>query len=492
MSVRDLFLGTDVEIEGDGERIIRGIALRSQEVRKDYLFLADRGGTFDGARFIGDAVRRGAVALFMKKGSAPLPRGIPSVIYGDPRRERGRIAARYFGFPSEKMEVVGITGTNGKTTTAYLVRLFQGESVGLMSTIETAWGAHTIPATLTTADCVTNQRILREMVEEKVSLCVMEVTSHALDQDRVEGINFVAALFTNFSRDHLDYHKSPGEYLEAKRKLLTRVDDVGKVVVVNADDPVFSETIRPVRALRITYGIGKPARFRAEGITYSLTGTRFRLVFQGEGRREEALFHTQLIGRFNVENILAAVAICRVVRGIPLSRMAEALVPFAGPRGRLEPVISGRGFRVLIDFAHTPDALERVLTMLKGFSFRGKVITIFGAGGNRDAGKRREMGAVVGHFSDRTIITSDNPRTEDPGEICAEVMAGVRDRDRGRAVVEKDRSVAIAKGIAMAEKGDVVLIAGRGHERFQEIGNRRIPFEDRKVVEEILGREGVV
>jgi len=479
ISVKKLFQGLDVEIKGNKDTEVTGVCAHSKFVAPGNLFIAKKGASFDATEFIPDAAAAGALAILTDLYN-PFLEGPVQIIHADPKSLESEIAKRFFRHPSEELFLIGITGTNGKTTTAYLIHhLLNTREVlcGLMGTIETLIGVHRIPAVLTTADIVTNQKFFREMRDQKAENAVMEVTSHALDQGRTSGIDFDLGIFTNLSQDHLDYHGSMKNYLRAKAKLFQLIDSPEKKAVLNADDPASCQVYGNSRAQVITYGIDHAADFQAKKIESSLEGTRFILAYEGR----EIRMKTSLIGRFNVLNVLAAIATC-YYRGMTLEQIQRKLVSFPGIPGRLERISNLQGVHLFVDFAHTDQALENVLSVLNELKQK-KIITIFGCGGERDQTKRPKMAEAAEKFSDQLIITSDNPRMEDPLAICHEVATGVKQREKVH--IEVDRKKAIEKGIALAEKEDIILIAGRGHEPFQKIAGRLIPFDDREVAREI-------
>ncbi|MGE0197669.1 MAG: UDP-N-acetylmuramoyl-L-alanyl-D-glutamate--2,6-diaminopimelate ligase [Simkaniaceae bacterium] len=463
MKIKKLFKDLDVEIKGSKEIEITGISSHSQFVSPGSLFIAKKGKTFDGSDFIPKALEAGAHVILTDIYN-PFLTHVVQVIAKDIATLEPLLAKRYYEDPAASLFMVGITGTNGKTTTAYLVQHLLG-NCGLMGTIETIIGKQKLPAQLTTSDVITNYKMLREMVDQKMEAAVMEVTSHALDQNRVKGIIFDVGIFTNLSQDHLDYHGSMEIYQSAKMQLANQV----KHLVINRDDSAW-ESLKG-----ITYALEAPADFRATDIEESLDGTRFIVHHQNKAYP----FETKLIGIYNIYNCLAAIAVGHL-RGHRFSTLQKKLASFEGVPGRLERIMNPKGLHLFVDFAHTAQALESVLSTLKKMK-QGKIITVFGCGGERDRDKRPKMACAAEKFSDQVIVTSDNPRSEDPAEICKEVAQGLR----GEHLIEVDRRRAIERGIYMAQKGDIVLIAGRGHEPFQKIGGRLIPFDDREVAREI-------
>ena len=480
ISIKALFQGLAVKIQGDQETEITGICAHSKFVTPGNLFIAKKGACFDGTEFISDAIASGALAILTHL-YHPFLAGVVQIIYENPKLLEAEIARRFFKDPSKELFLIGITGTNGKTTTAYLTYHLLNKRdhlCGLMGTIETLVGSDRMPAQLTTADLVTNQKFLRKMCNRGAKNAVMEVTSHALDQGRINGIDFDLGIFTNLSQDHLDYHGTIEHYLQAKAKLFQFINSPEKTAILNADDPRSFQVFGNSAAQVVTYGIDHVADFRAKDIQCSLEGTCFTLSCKGQ---QDMRITTPLIGCFNILNILAAIASC-YQRDMTLEYMQDKLNSFPGVPGRLERIANSQGIYLFVDFAHTDQALEHVLSTLTLLKQK-KIITIFGCGGERDSKKRPKMAEVAERFSDLLIITSDNPRMEEPLAICHEIATGITQKERVHLEVNRKR--AIEQGIAWAKRGDIVLIAGRGHEPFQKIGGQLLPFNDREVAEKI-------
>ena len=490
-------------IAGSEDRDISSIHYYSAGVTPGSLFVAIQGHQSDGHDYIEDAVQRGAVAVVTeRKWSGP-----PSVSVVEVENARFALAAlssAFYGDPSRELVVVGITGTNGKTTTAYLVESILKAAdcnVGVIGTINYRFAGRTFSNPVTTPESLDLMRILRQMADTGVTHVVVEVSSHALALDRVASCKFDIGVFTNLSRDHLDYHGDMETYWQCKRKLCLDCLQSGSkrpvaAAVINCDDlrgkKLASEV--PVRCLKIGFSDG--CQVRARNIRTGIEGTS-GLVQCPEGDFE---FNSYLIGRHNVYNILAATGVANAL-GLSVSAIAQGIKNLKGVPGRLERVCNRAGFSVFVDYAHTPDALEKVLTAVKELT-SGRLITIFGCGGDRDRDKRPMMGAVAGRLSDFCILTSDNPRSEPPGSILADIIpgiAGVRNRrfeprelvkgfDAPGYAVEEDRRRAIALGIRAARPGDTVIIAGKGHETHQIIGSQTIPFDDRVEARECVSR----
>jgi UDP-N-acetylmuramoyl-L-alanyl-D-glutamate--2,6-diaminopimelate ligase len=456
---------TTLQIDGVD---VRDLAYDSRRVQDGTLFFCVPGAVADGHDHAAAAVAAGACALIVER-ELPLP--VPQIVVDSCRAAMGPIAYVFFGRPSERLLVLGVTGTNGKTTTAYLqhaILAAAGHTAGLLGTIERRIGGVAEPAQRTTSEAIDLQRDLRRMLDAGDTACAMEVSSHALDQQRVAGVRFAAAAFTNLTQDHLDYHADMEAYFAAKALLF----DGRCPTAANADDAYGRRLPADLR-----FGLATPgAEVRAEDVRYGAHGTAFRLRTPW-GDAEVA---TRLVGRFNVENALAAVSSAGLA-GVPLAAIVTGLEGVAGVPGRLEVVSGDRPFAVIVDYAHTADALENVLRALRPLA-TGRLIVVFGCGGDRDRGKRPTMARVACALADEVIITTDNPRSEDPLAIIAEVAAGAD----GRHAVEPDRRRAIERAIAAAAPGDVVLIAGKGHEQGQDVAGSITPFDDRVVACEVL------
>lgn len=483
MKLKKVISGIEgVEVRGSKEIEIGSITASSQRAAPGSLFIAKKGKTHDGSLYSAEAVASGACCIVSDLYNPFLD--VVQVIHPHVAAIEAHLADNFFSAPSKELFLVGITGTNGKTTTSYLVRhLLQQISVpcGLIGTVEWIVGENVFPTTRTTPDVVTNQRLLREMCGCGMKACAMEVTSHALDQNRVERLHFSVGVFTNLTQDHLDYHKEMQAYGEAKKKLFTALDAQKGKAVINLDDPFSAAIIAATSAPVLTYGIDRGADLKAEKIRLSASGIDCELVYQ----EQRVAFHSPLIGRFNLYNCLAAVGV-GLSYGASLAACAQALAHFGQVPGRLERVKNRKGIPIFVDYAHTDDALRNVLCTLKEIQKEGKVITVFGCGGDRDKLKRPKMGRVVEELSDVAVVTSDNPRSEEPEQIIREVLAGFQNPQR--VYQEVDRAAAIAWAIQQAQKDDLVLIAGKGHENDQVFSHHTIPFDDRKVAQELADR----
>lgn len=457
---------------------ITGIACNSRTIQPGNLFVMIRGQRFDARDFATDAVRRGASAIIGESFVEGID--IPQYVVSDPRSVLADLAAEFYGEPSRALTCVGITGTNGKSTTAYLLSSIYrvlGDNPGMLGTLGHGIFGALLPGKNTTPDALTLQSMLREFVERGSMTAVMEVSSHGLAQGRVRGIHFDAAVFTNLTHDHLDYHASFDEYRETKARLFDELSPLA-VAVLNADDEATKRMGLLTRARVVRYGIDRSdVEWTARVLERGFDGTRFEV----RGPNLCSQIHTRLLGEFNVSNCLAAIATAASL-GVPEQAIRAGIESVVRVPGRLERIsIPGKPM-VLVDYAHTDDALENVLRSLRPH-VSGRLITVFGAGGDRDASKRPRMGRVVAEFADEVILTSDNPRNEDPAVIAAEVRSGMGTRP---VTIELDRRRAIEMAIDLAKNGDAVLIAGKGHETYQVIGDRTHRFDDREVAREIL------
>jgi len=466
---------------------VTGLAYDSRRVRAGTLFFCVAGYQRDGHDFAAQAVAAGATGLVVER---PLDLGVPEMLVESTRATMGPLAARFYGEPTSRLRVVGVTGTNGKTTTAHLVRALleaTGERCGLLGTVESQIAGERRPATRTTPEAIDLQADFRAMLDGGERSCAMEVSSHALALGRTDGVRFAAAIFTNLTQDHLDFHDTMEEYFQAKRLLFvpSPPDAEPSVAVVNLDDPYGVRLASELEHVR-TFAIDTDADYRARELKIGLGGSQLMLDTPA-GTRSLSL---PLPGRFNVSNALAALAAAHTL-GADLDTLVAALERGVRVPGRVEPVEEGQGFAVLVDYAHTPDSLRNVLSTAHEVG-RGRVICVFGAGGDRDRGKRPLMGEIGARLADVLLVTSDNPRSEDPEAIISEIMVGARAAARppGAPPVarEVDRRAAIEQAIALAERGDVLVIAGKGHEQGQELaGGVKVPFDDVTVAREALG-----
>lgn len=474
------------KLTGHPDVLIRDIVQDSREITPGVLFVAVEGLHVDGHKFIPQAVKAGAAAVLTTRqpeevGMRP---GIPVLTVPDLDGALKGIVPWFYDYPAKKMRLVGITGTNGKTTTSYLVRHLlraAGHRVGLIGTIQNMIEDEALPAHNTTPNIVDLQRLLDRMNRAGISHVVMEVSSHALDMGRVAGCEYDTAAFSNLTQDHLDYHGTMENYCLAKAKLFDSLS-ADATAVVNIDDPAGKLMLEHANCGHITYSVkDNAAALRASDI--KLTGTGASFVVNGDfGRREIAL---KITGLFNVYNVLAAIG-CALAEQVPVETITEELPLFKGVPGRFEAIDMGQKFGVAVDYSHTPDGLENVLGAARGIA-RGRVIVVFGCGGDRDRTKRPIMGRIAAELADIVIVTSDNPRSEDPESILAEIVPGVREKIGAKQYeVLADRREAIFRAIKLAEAGDMVVIAGKGHEDYQILKDKTIHFDDREEAKNAL------
>lgn len=473
-----------LEVSGSDHPEIEGIAYDSRQVKSGWLFVAVSGERADGADYIPDAISKGAVAV-VSENNLELGAGVVHIQVPHARRALAEIANAYFGALSRSMKVIGITGTNGKTTTAYMIRNILrdgGYLPGLLGTVAYEVGEHILPASRTTPEAPDIHSMFQQMHGHGCDSAVMEVSSHALALERVHGIDFAISIFTNLTQDHLDFHQNMEAYFDAKARLFRGMDKrPGGSAVINVDDAWGAKLANEPRMAAdvMTYGFAEQAQVRATHASVNVHGTRFKVYTPwGEGK-----VHLQLLGRFNIHNALAAITAGGLCQ-IDLKRMIRTLENIDAIPGRLELVANRKGRRIFVDYAHTDDALKNVLSTLREIC-KGRLILVFGCGGDRDRGKRRKMGKTACEMADYSVITSDNPRTEVPGSIAGDILQGFDDPDRFEVVL--DRRSAIAQGLRQMGRKDILLVAGKGHETYQELDGTIVPFSDKDVIEEIVG-----
>lgn len=464
------------QVVGDHDVRVSGVTYRSADARPGFLFFAVPGSHTDGHEHAADAVAKGATVVVAER---TLETGTTEVLVPSVREAMGLIAGSFYGRPSDAMVVIGVTGTNGKTTTTYLLeRIFAaaGMGAGMIGTTGVRIDGRTVAYDRTTPEAPDLHRLLADMRQRGVGGVAMEVSSHGLDQHRVGGIRFSCAVFTNLSQDHLDYHGSIDEYFRAKARLFT--SDMAERAAVNHDSPEGRTLVG--RIPTVTFGVEEGADLRAQRVRVGSAG----LSFEVDGLE----LRSRLRGAFNVSNCLAALAASRQV-GLADEHVAAGVAALPGVPGRMEPVEAGQAFEVLVDYAHTPDSLENVLRAARPLAGEHRVIAVFGCGGDRDRGKRPLMGKAATRFADLSIVTSDNPRSEDPQAIVREIEEGAR-VGGGPYTLEVDRRAAIRLALSEAAAGDVVVLAGKGHETGQEFADHTIPFDDRVVAREELEAMG--
>ena len=467
-------------LHGPADLDISGLSYDSRSVRRGHLFAALRGAKQDGLEFAKTAKRRGAVAVLSDR--VPTLE-MPWIEAANPRAALADLSAAYFGNPAERLSLVGVTGTNGKTTTAFLIEAglrSASKTTGLMGTVETRIAGRPRPSSLTTPESLDLQRLLREMVDEGVTHAVLEVSSHALVQERVRGLKFKAAVFTNLTRDHLDFHGGFEPYFEAKKRLFIDHLHQDGVAIVNMDDERGPSLVQALGRSRCrTFGFAAGSDYRPEGLSISLDGMQF-VCATPEGRVD---VRSPLVGSFNVSNLLGAIG-ALVALGLTAREAALGASRLSGVPGRMERVDAGQPFTIIVDYAHTDDALRNLLDTLRSLAPR-RIISVFGCGGDRDRSKRPLMGSVAAQRSDLVIATSDNPRSEPPSGILDEIAQGFKNHATPFKLIV-DRREAIETALRSAAPHDLVVIAGKGHEATQTIRERKLPFDDRLVARDIL------
>ncbi|MCI5971143.1 MAG: UDP-N-acetylmuramoyl-L-alanyl-D-glutamate--2,6-diaminopimelate ligase, partial [Oscillospiraceae bacterium] len=467
-----------VKINGKSDIGINKIEYDSRKVTQNDVFVAVRGYKTDGHNYIEQAIKNGAAAVIAEEHTENIK--VCEIITDNTRKALSLVSAAYYGYPSKKMKLIGITGTNGKTTTTYLVKSileFAGYKVGLIGTNQNMIGSKVIPTERTTPESLELQKLFADMVAEGAEYCVMEVSSHSLCLDRVYGNPFYIGAFTNLTQDHLDFHKTMEEYAKAKSILFTMCERA----VVNADDKYVNAIIENADCKVVKYGINKKSDITAKNIKYNQRGVLFEVEtpFGSENIRLD------IPGEFSVYNALCAIGVCQGT-GVGISDIAKALILAKGVKGRAEVLSTPTDYTVMIDYAHTPDGLENIIGTVKGFC-RGRVITVFGCGGDRDATKRPKMGKIAGDLSDFCVVTSDNPRTEDPDAIIKDILSGMTDV-KAEYVAICDRTEAIEYAMRIAKENDIIILAGKGHETYQILKDKTIHYDEREIVRDILAK----
>jgi UDP-N-acetylmuramoyl-L-alanyl-D-glutamate--2,6-diaminopimelate ligase len=485
MKIKDLLDGVPtMKFSGKEEAEVQGIAYSSQAVGQDYLFAALKGEKKDGYDFVPNAIERGAAAILSER---PVPSGFDLnwIEVKEARKSLALCSANFYLHPSRHLKVVGITGTKGKTTITYILESIlknSNLSPGVIGTISYRGPGLNMTAERTTPEAPDLQRMMKAMVEQNASHCLMEVSSHSLELDRVTGIHFDVVAFTNLSGEHLDYHHTIEKYFEAKKKLFL-VNQEKRTAVINTDDDWGNKLTNELHTKTITYGLNPGAMIRAE--EYSLSENGIVMVLRYPNGKMN--ISSSLLGRPNVYNILAAVAVALTLN-VPEVEISKGISSLRKVPGRFERIRNPLGFHIFVDYAHNDDALRNLLETVKELA-RQKIILVFGAGGDRDKSKRPRMGKVAASLADHTIITSDNPRSEDPRTIISDIEQGMKNSGYNEYEVEVDRRKAIEHALAIAAPGDYVLVAGKGHENYQIIGDRVIPFNDIGIIRELLERK---
>jgi len=461
---------------------VSGIAIDSRTVKANYVFIAIEGSTQDGHEYIDSAIKAGAIAVVVQKAANYNEESVDLIKVSDSAKAAGLIASAYYGAPSEKVKLVGITGTNGKTTTVTLLhQLFSlmGIRAGLISTVENIIGTEVIPSTHTTPDPVSLNELLAKMADGGCDYVFMEVSSHAAHQQRISGLRFEGGVFTNMSHDHLDYHNTFDEYIAAKKSFFDGLRGES-FALVNVDDKRGMVMLQNTKAKQYTYSIRKSADFKGKIFENTLEGLEMEI--------DQVHVHLRLIGEFNAYNVVCAYGVASLL-GFSKTGILTGLSALAGARGRFETIRDiKRGVLYIVDYAHTPDALEKVLKTIHAMvTKQASLISVVGCGGNRDGAKRPVMGGLAAKWSKEAIFTDDNPRKEDPVSITDAMQSGVAADDREKVLIINDRKQAIHTAFRLAKKGDIVLVAGKGHETYQEINGVKHDFDDRKVIEDIIG-----
>jgi UDP-N-acetylmuramoyl-L-alanyl-D-glutamate--2,6-diaminopimelate ligase len=477
-----------LEQRGALDRTVTSVTDDSRAVASGSLFVAVKGERVDGHRFVAQAAQAGAAAIVAQE--AVETGSLPFVKVADSRKALGFIGSRFYGDPSARLSMIGVTGTNGKTTTTYLCKALLegiGRHVGLIGTVAYQIGAETVPASHTTPGALELQGLLMKMTHAGLNSVVMEVSSHALAMDRTAGCEYDAAVFTNLTQDHLDYHRTMEEYFQAKLRLFTGLGKgkkTGQRAIINMDDPRGAEIRAACRVPVWGYAVKSQADLKAERVHLSMNGSAFSAATPAGTFAVES----RLVGEHNVYNLLGAIGVA-LHAGATCDQVREAVAKVINVPGRFERVSAGQDFTVVVDYAHTEDALVRLLTAAQALKSH-RIITLFGCGGDRDRGKRPKMGRAAVEYSDVVVLTSDNPRTEDPMAILREVEVGVREALQSRSHVEyhlvPDRREAIGMAVRLARTGDIVLIAGKGHEDYQIVGTKKVYFDDREAAREAI------
>ena len=487
MELKKVLLGLkDLKAKGNLDIDITGLESNSKNIKPGYMFIAIKGFSVDGHEFINDAIKAGAKAVIVQEGcdlkSIRLPADVTLIMAKDTREALAICSCNFYGNPSKKFKLIGVTGTKGKTTTTFMIKEIlekAGNKVGLIGTIATYINGKMITeSSRTTPESIELQRTFAQMVEQGVEYVVMEVSSQSLKLHRVDGCNFDIVVFTNFSEDHISEKEHPDmkDYFESKLKLFKMCDNG----IINADDLQVSKVPRLFPDSNImTYGIDNYCDVLAKDITITNSYVDYRVKISDRNERVKV----SIPGRFSVYNSLAAICVAKKL-GIPSDKVIEALADIRVP-GRSEMVPNKKEIPIMIDYAHSPESLQNILSAVKSYT-RGRVICVFGCGGDRDKAKRPVMGEISGRIADFTFITTDNPRTEDPEEIVKEIEEGIK-KTKGKYKVVVDRKEAIKEAIEMANKLDIVVLAGKGHEPYQEINNKKYPFDEREIVKEIIG-----
>ena len=476
-------------ISGRKDIGINGIATDSNNIKSGFAFICIKGTKADGHNFINDAISRGAAALIVERDVEVLE-NITIIKVPDTKEILPVIADTFYNYPSNRMNVIGVTGTNGKTTTVYFIGQIlrkAGHKIGIIGTISYQIGERIIPAVNTTPDSLQLRILLSQMLEAGIETVIMEVSSHAIDQKRIAGIEFDTCIFTNLTPEHLDYHETFEKYQDTKLRLFEQMGknnkkNTAKKAIINIDDPVSRRFLDVCHVDVITYGLNTNAFVYATDIRSTLNDSCFKLHIPTDKSIEVKI---NLAGRYNIYNALAGISAV-LAFGLSLSEIKSGLKSLKSVPGRFEKVNANADFHIIVDYAHTPDGMKQVLSTARALT-DNKIITVFGCGGDRDRLKRPQMGSIASELSDYTIITSDNPRTEDPMKIIGEIVKGIKDTSGTTLEIIPDRKSAIQRAMELAKENDLVMILGKGHETYQVLKDTVVPFDDRQIVKEILG-----
>lgn len=473
MTLKEIVTNLNCDISGNAEIDIKGIAYDSRKVKEGYLFIAIKGFETDGHKYIDSAIKNGAVAIL---GEEDIKCGCTYVKAEDSRKALAICAAEFFGHPEKKLKIIALTGTNGKTTTTYLIRqilMLKGLRCDLIGTNQTIIGDEIIESSRTTPESLDLFEIFSKMAESGGEYVVMEVSSHSLELQRVFGITFETAVLTNITQDHLDFHKTMENYANAKAKLFA----MSKSAAINTDSDYADVCINNTKGKLLTYSVDNDSIIQAKNIKMSERGVIFDIFLEGEAHE----MRLGIPGKFSVYNALAAICACINI-GVDITDIEKGLVLAKSVKGRIEVVHTNTPYTVIIDYAHTPDGLENIISAVRAFA-KARVITVFGCGGNRDATKRPKMGSIAEELSDIAIVTSDNPRCEEPDSIIRDILEGMK---KDNHITVTNRKEAIRRAMEIAQEDDIIILAGKGHEAYQEIDHIKHDFDERVVVKEIL------
>lgn len=487
LTLHQLLSGVQYQmLQGDPAAMVTGVEYDSRRVEAGNVFVCISGFNNDGHDFASQAIANGASTLIVER-NLVAPEDCNIVLVQNTRAVLPVLAANFYGRPSEKLRVIGVTGTNGKTTTTHLIRSVleeNGYKVGLLGTLYGSFGDYVEQYANTTPESLDVERFIHRVLQGGGSHVIMEVSSHALDLGRVDEIDFDGAVFTNLTQDHLDYHKSMESYREAKLKLFAGLSSAdGHYGIINNDDSNSEFFLRTGKTKKVSYGIENDADVKAVDIQIDPRGSHLKIIYPGG----EILCHTKLAGIFNVYNTLAAIS-AGIAEKVAPDVIIRGIEKIAGVPGRFELIDEGQNYSVIVDYAHTPDGLENILKTARQIA-RGRIITVFGAGGDRDRTKRPLMGRIAAEYSDFSIITSDNPRSEDPLAIIDDIMVGVKENDSAYYAIVPDRREAIRHSVYLANTDDMVIIAGKGHEDYQIIKGEVFPFDDRLIAREYIRKK---